>query len=172
MNVDKVIAGLNEHGPMTTAQLRSVLGMGTAAVSRAVFMLTYARKAYICGYTVRAGTLTGEHTPIYALGDLPDAIKKPALTQTEKRYLRKGEIPPAERRPRGRPRKVKPMVKPVKVAKVKIEKVKPVKVAKVKPIPKDNGRPVIQRIAIKPQVMPAPLIARPQPAGMWSGLMV
>ena len=42
---------------------------------------------------------------------------------------------------------------------------------KFKPEPKDNGRPVVLRIAIKPMAKPAPMRARPQPAGMWSGLM-
>jgi hypothetical protein len=42
---------------------------------------------------------------------------------------------------------------------------------KVKPAAKDNGRPTILRIAIKPMAKPEPMRARPQPAGMWSGLM-
>jgi hypothetical protein len=46
-----------------------------------------------------------------------------------------------------------------------------VKPEKVKPAAKDNGRPTILRIAIKPQAQPALVRARPQPAGMWSGLM-
>ena len=36
---------------------------------------------------------------------------------------------------------------------------------------KDNGRPMLLRIAIKPMLKPEPIRARPQPAGMWSGLM-
>ena len=42
---------------------------------------------------------------------------------------------------------------------------------KVKPAAKDNGRPTILRIALKPMAKPEPMRARPQPAGMWSGLM-
>jgi hypothetical protein len=42
---------------------------------------------------------------------------------------------------------------------------------KVKYEPKDIGRPVVLRFAIKPMARPEPMRARPQPAGMWSGLM-
>lgn len=41
----------------------------------------------------------------------------------------------------------------------------------VKPEPKDTGRPTIMRFAIRPIAKPEPMRARPQPAGMWSGLM-
>lgn len=43
---------------------------------------------------------------------------------------------------------------------------------KVKPAAKDNGGPTILRIALKPIAKPEPMRARPQPAGMWSGLML
>ena len=42
---------------------------------------------------------------------------------------------------------------------------------KAKPEPKDTGRPTIMRIAIRPMAKPEPMRARPQPTGMWSGLM-
>ena len=43
---------------------------------------------------------------------------------------------------------------------------------KVKPTAKDTGRPTILRFAIRPMAKPEPMQARPQPAGMWSGLML
>lgn len=63
---------------------------------------------------------------------------------------------PVTRKEQQAARKLEPLTKP--------EKVKPEK--------KDNGRPTILRIAIKPQAQPALVRARPQPAGMWSGLML
>ena len=50
-------------------------------------------------------------------------------------------------------------------------KVQALKPEKAKHEAKDNGRPMLLRIAIKPMVKPEPMRARPQTAGMWSGLM-
>lgn len=62
----------------------------------------------------------------------------------------------------------KPETRKEQQAARKIEALKP---ESVKPAAKDIGRPTILRFAIKPMAKPAPMRARPQPAGMWSGLM-
>jgi len=63
----------------------------------------------------------------------------------------------------------KPVTRKEQQAARKIEAL--IKPEKIKPAPKDTGRPVILRFAIKPMAKPEPMRARPQPAGMWSGLM-
>ena len=66
------------------------------------------------------------------------------------------------------PDAAKPETRREQQATRKVEALKP---QKIKPAPKDSGRPTILRIAIKPMVTPAPVRSKPQPAGMWSGLM-
>lgn len=69
---------LTRHGPMTAAQLGARVELGPSSISSQLKSLREKREVHIMEWILyTGGGPGGRNTPIYALGDAPDAASKP-----------------------------------------------------------------------------------------------
>ena len=104
-------AALEKHGPLTNEGLRRVCpGASRSGVHRLLQELKNSGKIYISGYMLSKGKIGGVHTPIYALGDLPDAANNLATRRDTQAHRKTEPEPPA--RIAVRQVRVRPLVPP------------------------------------------------------------
>lgn len=77
-----VLRVLLEHGPLSAAQIAAKGEMKRAAVNEGLRHLGAAKRIYVSGFD-ETGT-QGRERPIYAVGNLPDAVFTP-MTNSEHR---------------------------------------------------------------------------------------
>ena len=107
----RIHAALAEHGPLTNESLRRVCpGDSRSGVHRLLQDMKNSGKIYISGYMLSKGRVGGVHTPIYALGDLPDAANNLATRRDTQAHRKIEPEPPAKRG--GKQVRVRPLVPP------------------------------------------------------------
>lgn len=83
-NTDRLLAALDEFGPLTMTQLMEYLGLGKATVSPLLTRLRTGKtgaarpapkRIYICRWVSGLPGKKNHLRPVYALGRLPDAPK-------------------------------------------------------------------------------------------------
>jgi predicted ArsR family transcriptional regulator len=77
MSLQSIREALTRHGPMTTAQLGARVGLGPSSISAQLKSLRERREVHIMEWILFTGNGPGRNTPIYALGNAPDAASKP-----------------------------------------------------------------------------------------------
>lgn len=77
-----VLRVLLEHGPLTAAQIAAKGDVKRAAVNEGLRHLGAAKRVYVSGFD--ESSIQGRERPIYAVGNLPDAVFTP-MTNSEHR---------------------------------------------------------------------------------------
>lgn len=68
---------LTRHGPMTAAQLGARVELGPSSISSQLKSLRERQEVHILDWMLFTGNGPGRNTPIYAIGNAPDAASKP-----------------------------------------------------------------------------------------------
>lgn len=77
MSMQSIMEALTRHGPMTAAQLGARVELSPSSISSQLKSLREQREVHIVEWILYTGNGPGRNTPIYALGDAPDAASKP-----------------------------------------------------------------------------------------------
>lgn len=77
MSMQSIREALTRHGPMTAAQLGARVELSPPSISSQLKNLREKREVHIMDWILFTGNGPGRNTPIYALGDAPDAASKP-----------------------------------------------------------------------------------------------
>lgn len=78
MSMQSIREALTRHGPMTAAQLGARVELSPSSISSQLKSLRERREAHIMEWILyTGGGPGGRNTPIYAIGDAPDAASKP-----------------------------------------------------------------------------------------------
>jgi len=77
MSLQSIREALTKHGQLSAAQLGDRIYLGPSSISSQLKTLRERKEVYICDWVLFAGFGPGRNTPIYALGNLPDAENKP-----------------------------------------------------------------------------------------------
>lgn len=86
----RILMALEEHGPMTRAEVGKALGVGRTAVSAVITRMrmptkTLPKRIYIMSYVYEADGLRYYPRAVYAVGDQRDARKPKASRKTVRR---------------------------------------------------------------------------------------